>query len=40
MTWLLRFATGGVVWGLYEFNTNDIGESRYSSQTAANIGQA
>ncbi|ORX39676.1 CybS-domain-containing protein [Kockovaella imperatae] len=25
MTWLLRLATGGVVWGLYEFNTNDIG---------------
>ena len=27
MTWLLRIATGAAVWGLYEFNTNDIGES-------------
>jgi succinate dehydrogenase (ubiquinone) membrane anchor subunit len=24
--WLLRIATGLSVWGVYEFNTNDIGE--------------
>lgn len=27
MPWLLRVATGLSVWGVYEFNTNDIGES-------------
>ena len=27
MTWVLRGATGLAVWGLYEFNTNDIGQS-------------
>jgi succinate dehydrogenase (ubiquinone) membrane anchor subunit len=26
-TWLLRAGTGLAVWGVYEFNTNDIGES-------------
>lgn len=25
--WLLRIATGLSVWGVYEFNTNDVGES-------------
>jgi succinate dehydrogenase (ubiquinone) membrane anchor subunit len=26
--WILRVATGLSVWGVYEFNTNDIGKSR------------
>jgi hypothetical protein len=25
--WLLRVATGASIWGVYEFETNDIGES-------------
>ncbi|EJD41055.1 hypothetical protein AURDEDRAFT_115600 [Auricularia subglabra TFB-10046 SS5] len=25
MTWLLRFATVGTLYGVYEFNTNDVG---------------
>lgn len=25
MSWLLRICTGLSVWGVYEFNTNDIG---------------
>jgi succinate dehydrogenase (ubiquinone) membrane anchor subunit len=25
--WILRALTGAAVWGVYEFNTNDIGQS-------------
>ena len=25
--WILKIATGLSVWGVYEFNTNDVGES-------------
>jgi hypothetical protein len=25
--WILRIATGLSVWGVYEFNTNDVGKS-------------
>lgn len=32
MPWLLRIGTGLSVWGVYEFNTNDIGESGDSVQ--------
>jgi succinate dehydrogenase (ubiquinone) membrane anchor subunit len=28
--WLLRVATGASIWGVYEFETNDIGKSDIS----------
>lgn len=28
--WLLRIATGASIWGVYEFETNDIGKSDIS----------
>ena len=29
--WLLRVATGASIWGVYEFETNDIGTSPWQS---------
>jgi hypothetical protein len=34
MSWLLRICTGLSVWGVYEFNTNDIGKFYLPSATA------
>ena len=35
--WTLRAATLGVLFGVYQFNTNDIGMSRFRSETCTSL---